>query len=156
MQVLKQAMVAAGLGAVLIAGGCGQKGAGLSSGGRDKLEAYAQQQATQPEVLAVAMHADWCGTCLQLGPKLLEAAGPLEAQGVQVVKADHTSRTDPAARATLAELGLSSLYERNGGATGLVYLVDADTGEVLDQIRGANFSVAQISTKLTNALAEAS
>ncbi|MEM7628674.1 MAG: thioredoxin domain-containing protein [Planctomycetota bacterium] len=152
---LKYVAIAAGLGAIMVAGGCGQKAAKVSSDDRQRLEAFGERQATEPKVLAVAMHADWCGTCQTLGPRLMEAAGPLEARGVQVVKADHTSRTDPQAESTLTDIGLGDLYAKNGGKTGVVYLVDADSGAVLDEIRGANHSVEQIATKLTGALAEA-
>ena len=152
---LKYVAIAAGLGAIMVAGGCGQKAAKVSSDDRQRLEAFGERQATEPKVLAVAMHADWGGTCQTRGPRLMEAAGPLEARGVQVVKADHTSRTDPQAESTLTDIGLGDLYAKNGGKTGVVYLVDADSGAVLDEIRGANHSVEQIATKLTGALAEA-
>lgn len=156
MLSLKHVAAVSCLGAVMVAAGCGQKAGTVSSDDRQKLDAFAERQATEPRVLAVAMHADWCGTCQTLGPRLVEAAGPLEARGVKVVKADHTSRTNPEAQATLEGIGLGDLYERNGGKTGIVYLVDADTGRVLDEIRGANHSVDQIATRLTGVLAEAS
>ncbi|NRA57699.1 MAG: hypothetical protein HRU13_06235 [Phycisphaerales bacterium] len=63
---------------------------------------------------------------------------------VTMVYADYTDRGNPAAVQTLADAGLSSLHESNGGKTGIVYLLDADSGTILGQIRGGSASADEI------------
>ncbi|MEQ9096517.1 MAG: thioredoxin domain-containing protein [Phycisphaerales bacterium] len=107
------------------------------------------------EVVAVVMRADWCGPCRQLEPKFEEALAALPAGRVRVIEADYTDRRDPSATQTLQGAGLASLAETNGGATGVVYLLDADSGEVLGRIAGGGASVEEIRRTLDDALAQA-
>ncbi|MFG0305055.1 MAG: thioredoxin family protein [Phycisphaerales bacterium JB040] len=92
--------------------------------------------AGDAEIVIVAMHADWCATCRVLGPELDEAAARLGDQPITVVKADLTDRDNPEGKATLHALGLDDLYRRNNGKTGVLYLVDADTGAVVGVLGG--------------------
>ncbi|CAK9029610.1 Thioredoxin domain-containing protein [Durusdinium trenchii] len=112
--------------------------------------------ANGAEVVAVMMTADWCGPCKQLEPKFQEALTDLPYNSVRVIVADYTDRRDPAATQTLADAGLSGLGESNGGTTGLIYLLDADTGAVLGQITGGGASTAQIRQTMQDAIAQAS
>lgn len=107
------------------------------------------------EVVAVAMKADWCGACKQLEPKVMEAMDQVDGLPVKLVGADYTDRKNPATKSTLSGLGLDNLEASNGGKTGLIYLVDADTGEVLDTIRNDK-SAAQIAEAMRQAVAAAS
>lgn len=108
------------------------------------------------QVVAVMMAADWCGICKTLEPRFNEAMTALPYNSVRVIVADYTDRSGEAANATLQAAGLSSLAETNGRTTGIVYLIDADTGELLGDIRGTSMSSAQIRQKLEETLAQAS
>ncbi|MEO0482935.1 MAG: hypothetical protein AAF138_04880 [Planctomycetota bacterium] len=109
-------------------------------------------QATgNAEVIGVAMHSDRCAACQTLGPKVTEAMAELNDDRVRLLKADYTDRDNPAAAATLANFGLSDLAEMNKGKTGVMYLVDAQTGEVLGRV-GGPMTVDEIREQLASAL----
>jgi thiol-disulfide isomerase/thioredoxin len=143
------ALCAAALGL----GACASTGSTelMSSADRQDLEAAAEGAP----VVAVAMVADWCGPCKALEPKFNEAMTTLPYNSVRVIHADYTDRRDPAARATLRAAGLDSLERSNGGTTGVIYLIDADSGEVLGDVRGSALSATQIRERLTDAIAAA-
>ncbi len=123
----------------------------MSSADQQQLEAAADGAP----VVAVAMVADWCGPCKALEPKFNEAMTTLPYNSVRVIHADYTDRRNPEARATLRDAGLESLEKSNGGTTGVIYLLDADTGEVLGDIRGGGASASEIRQRLTDAIAAA-
>jgi len=112
--------------------------------------------AADAEVVAVAMHADWCATCQVLGPRMVEAADTLADPRLKLVKADLTDRQNPDAAGTLAGMGLSDLYAQNAGKTGIIYLVDADTGAVLGEITGTSVTADEIAATLRQTIARAS
>lgn len=111
--------------------------------------------ANGAEVVAVMMTADWCGPCKQLEPKFQEALTDLPYNSVRVIVADYTDRSNPSATQTLADAGLSSLGESNGGTTGVIYLLDAGTGDVVGQIAGGGASTAEIRETMESAIARA-
>ncbi|MEL7473096.1 MAG: thioredoxin domain-containing protein [Planctomycetota bacterium] len=107
------------------------------------------------EIVAVAMHADWCGACKTLGPKVSQSLQSFTGEDqIDFRVADFTDRQNPAGEAMLNDIGLGELAEMNNGKTGLVYLVDAQTGDVFGRIQGAN-SIPEIQTQFSNALMEA-
>lgn len=102
------------------------------------------------ETAALQFHADWCGKCQDLAPKLAEAAPAFDAAGVELIKLDFTDRSDEARAAQrdiAAEAGLLAVYEQHAPRTGFVLLVDTETGETLGKIK-ASMSTAEIETKL--------
>ncbi|MFI4881507.1 MAG: TlpA family protein disulfide reductase [Phycisphaerales bacterium JB064] len=139
--------IAAGLAA------CASTGStNLSRSDQRQLEAAADGA----EVVAVMMTAEWCGICKTLEPRFNEAMTTLPYNSMRVIYADYTDRSGDAAKATLKEAGLTSLAETNGRTTGVVYLIDADTGELLGDIRGTSVTSAQIRQKLQEAIDAAS
>ncbi len=130
-----------------------------STGTTDMMTSADQRQlesaAGGAQVVAVAMTADWCGPCKALEPKFNEALTTLPYNSVRVIRADYSDRSNPEARATLRDAGLESLERSNNGTTGVVYLLDADTGAVLGDIRGGGLSAGQIRERLNDALAAA-
>ncbi|MEM7756454.1 MAG: thioredoxin domain-containing protein [Planctomycetota bacterium] len=135
-------------GAVLGLSGCSTYGSETASADTTKLAATNDGA----EVVLVAMHADWCGACTSLGPKVVAAASEMDGRGVKLVKADLTDRENPAGKATLETMGLGGLYAENKGKTGLVYILDADSGEVLGTIRGNSVTTASIVEDVSAAL----
>lgn len=142
------------LAAALGLGACSSTGTTemMTSADQRQLEAAAGGAS----VVAVAMTADWCGPCKALEPKFNEAMTSLPYNSVRVIRADYTDRGNPEARATLRDVGLDGLERSNGGTTAVIYLLDADTGAVLGDIRGASLSAGEIRERLNDAIAAAS
>lgn len=138
---------AAVLGLVLGLAGCG------STETAAKNNTSALRAATgEAEVVLVEMWAEWCGACQRLDPQVAAAVEQMGDRPVRLVKADLTDRNGPAAEATLREMGLGGLYEKNSGKTGVVYIVNADTGEVMGEISGTRVTSAEIVARVSEAL----
>jgi|GEM_PF-5879890 len=152
--MFRTALTASVISTVLFLSAC------ASTGSTEMMTSADQQQfaatAEGAQVVAVAMVADWCPPCKTLEPRLDEALATLPAGSVRVIRADMTNTRTPEGRETLRDAGLSSLYETNGGTTGIVYLLDADTGAVLGDIRGGGLTAGQIRERLNDAIAAAS
>jgi len=88
-----------------------------------------------PKIIGVLMYADWCPSCKILDPKL-QAVQPEFAQSeILFLRFDFTDAGTTYQSSLLAQsLGLSELYERNGGRTGYMVLVDRATGRVITRI----------------------
>lgn len=151
---LRSSLTAATIAVALGLGACASTGTTemMSSADQDQLESAADGAP----VVAVAMVADWCPPCKTLEPRLNEALTTLPYNSVRVIHADYTDRSNPAARATLRDAGLESLERSNNGTTGIVYLLDADTGMILGDIRGGGLTAGQIRERLNDAIAAAS
>ena len=89
---------------------------------------------------AVAFHADWCGGCKILGPKMKEVMNNLDTETkakISMVKFDLTDETTKAASKDHAmKKGVSDLFPTGEGKppTGVVKLIDNKTGTVLAKI----------------------
>lgn len=151
---LRTALTASTISIALALGACASTGTTemMSSADQRQLE----QAAQGAPVVAVAMVADWCPPCKTLEPRLDEALTTLPKGSVRLIQADYTDRRNPAARATLRGAGLESLERSNNGTTGIVYLLDADTGMILGDIRGGGLTAGQIRERLNDAIAAAS
>jgi len=92
--------------------------------------------ARAPKVMVVAMHADWCGKCKVLGPKLMNDVAPATGHdGALFVKVDQTSKDSAQAEYLMAALGLGDLWGEHGGKTGYALLVDAQSKRVISTLR---------------------
>ncbi|MEQ8843556.1 MAG: thioredoxin domain-containing protein [Phycisphaerales bacterium] len=143
---------------VALAGGlvaCASGGAGATSLSRGD-QRMLENAAGEAPVVAVMMTADWCSTCKTLEPRVQQAMTSMPYNSVAMVYADYTDRQSPAAEQTLADAGLTSLHESNGGKTGIVYLIDADTGAIVGEIRGTSMNAQQIYGALEAAVQAAS
>jgi len=110
-----------------------------------------------PAIYAVVFAAEWCGKCKILEPKLMPVMqSMMDDENVQFVMLDFTDRETTATSAEIAaSLDLAEIYDANKGKTGFVLLVDADSGEVLDQILSSD-DTAGIRTKISGAVSSAS
>ncbi len=93
-----------------------------------------RERAGAAELELVLMRADWCAQCRVLGAKLDRVLPSFEGEPVKLVVADLTDIHHPAGRAVLEQEGLGALFESNRGRTGVLYLIDAETGEVYDRV----------------------
>jgi len=103
-------------------------------------EDMAKDTMTKPSTTIVAFHADWCGGCKILGPKMEKVMNGLDAETkakLTKIKFDFTDDTTKAASKTMAkEKGLANLYPSadTKPPTGVLKVVDTKTGAVLAKI----------------------
>jgi len=143
------------LAAVVIVGvGFGLVGCSSTDTASTQNNVVLQEASGDAEIVLVAMHADWCGACERMGPEVMEAMGQIDAKSVKLVKADLTDRDNPAGKASLDAMGLGDLYKKNGGKTGVLYIVDADSGEVLGKLQGGRAKTETIVADVNAALAD--
>lgn len=89
-----------------------------------------------PAALLVQVHADWCGSCKLLDPRVAAMGEALNAENVLVVKLDYTNTaTTQQANRLAAALGISDAVAANNG-----------TGKLL-VIRGSDRSLATVLTR---------
>ena len=104
---------------------------------------------------AVAFHADWCGGCKILGPKMEEVFNNLDDETKAKVKMVKFNFTDDATKAASKELaaqhGISDIYPEGKPSTGIVKLLDND-GSVLTEIH-YKMSVEEITNIIKDATA---
>ena len=144
MKNVLRSVIGAGVLGVVLVGGVGCSGNGPIA---DLVE------EAKPEIIAVSMHADWCGSCKQLEPRVASAREELGGRKVQWVTADVTDRTNPIGKRTLEKLGLGEVFAQYGNRTGIVVLVDAETREVLKVIKSGGSTKESIVQDVRDAIA---
>ena len=98
------------------------------------------EKMAKPATQVVAFHADWCGSCQILGPKVEGAMNALDAETkakLTKVKFDFTDDATKAATKELAQAnGLEAMLPTGEGKppTGFVKIIDTETGAVLAKI----------------------
>lgn len=110
------------------------------------------------EVLGVLFYADWCGSCKVLDPVIQKARGKsnLDAEPILFVKLDLTDETRRNQSELMAEvLGIQDFYKENGGATGFMLLVDAETKKVITRLT-KNMDAKKITKQIKGAISKAS
>jgi len=113
-----------------------------------------EMTSKKPVVYAVMMHADWCGACKAMGPKITQARGEgeLDSKDVLFVKLDLTDEKTKHQAAMMAEiLGFSELYKSNAGKTGYMLLIDAETGEKITSVTNKS-DVTEIESKINDTI----
>lgn len=96
---------------------------------------HASSIARSPKLLVVAFHADWCGKCKVLGPKVMGDVAPAFAGDVLFIKLDLSDKNSPQAEYMLAALGLGDLWAENAGKTGFALLVDPVSKKAVGTLR---------------------
>ncbi len=88
-----------------------------------------------PKVIAVKFHADWCGFCKTMGPAFEELQAKFDQEPVLYVEFDQTREFNRRQSAYLANtLGLQDAWKEDGGKTGFVLLIDANTKKVVQRL----------------------
>ncbi|HBS29088.1 MAG TPA: hypothetical protein DEB06_06475 [Phycisphaerales bacterium] len=108
-----------------------QPGSDTQPSGTQKAEARA------PKAIVLAFHADWCGKCKVLGPKLMDEVRPAVASDpVLFVKVDLTNKDDSSqAEYLMSALGCGELWKEHGGKTGFALVVDPKTRKVISTLK---------------------
>ena len=103
------------------------------------LAASIDAEPAPPSHLLVQVHADWCGSCKVLDPRVQAMGEQLDAADVLVVKLDYTNAaTTRAANRLASALGITEAVAANNG-TGKLLVIDGDS-RTLTQVltRGNN------------------
>lgn len=105
-------------------------------GATDMVSAQNDTVPEEPEVIGVFMHADWCGGCKKLKPKLKAVKPRFKNKPVLFTGFEKTNDfTKEQSRMLASQMGLMQLYKDHKGKTAYVVLVDADTKEELDILK---------------------
>lgn len=97
------------------------------------LAAAIDAQAAPPSHLLVQVHADWCGSCKVLDPRIQALHEQLDAAGVLVVKLDYTNaETTRTANRLASALGIADAVAANNG-TGKLLVIDGGS-KALQQV----------------------
>ena len=94
-------------------------------------------KSAEPELFIIKFHADWCGSCQLLGPKIEKARGKagLDDSAALFIKLDLTDSTTRNQAAMMASaLGLGKYFSDNAGKTGFAILVDPESKEIKGRI----------------------
>jgi len=119
-------------------------------------QARTEQAPPRAKVIAAKFHADWCGFCKQMGPVFEELQAKYDQQPVLFVELDQTRQFDRRQSAYLArEMGLEGVWERNGGKTGFVLLIDPASGQVVRRLTHDQ-GLKQMGAALQDAVSNAS
>ena len=109
-------------------------------------------QAVETKVFGVMFYADWCHYCQILDTKLDKVRKEFEGTAFKFQRIDMTDDSRLYASFNEAKaLGLGRIVRAYGQGTGFMLLVDARTGQVVDQIV-ARHSESQIKAKIQQAL----
>jgi len=112
--------------------------------------------ASEPKVIAVKFHADWCGFCKTMGPVFEEMQAKFDQEPVLYVTLDQTRDFDRKQSMYLTHaMGLDGVWEENGGKTGFVLLIDAGTRKVVQKLSHEQ-NLKQMGAALQEAVQKAS
>lgn len=99
------------------------------------------------KIAAIKFHADYCGACKKLEPKISELKTEFKDQGVVFVRFDFTNdASKEKTRALAKDEGLESVLNSNSG-TGYVVLYDLKNKKVVGKLKNSQ-SVAEMEKEI--------
>ncbi len=112
--------------------------------------------AEAPKVIALKLHADWCGSCKAMGPVFTDLANKFDTEPVLFVTLDMTTQSQrKQAEYHAAALGIGDLWPTYGKKTGLILLIDAQSRKVVGTLNKTH-DIKQMGSALKRAIADAS
>ncbi len=111
-------------------------------------QATVDEDAEKAELIALRIYADWCGHCKTLDANLDKIKTEFSDSAIWFAVFDVTD--DQAKRQTsmmASQLGLSQIYEKYNGKTGILLLINPSTGEIVEELNQNN-SADEIKTLL--------
>ena len=116
------------------------------SGNKSTSSTKADCNSATAKIAAVKFHADYCGACKNLEPKITELKGKFNDE-VVFVQFDFTSDESKEKTESLAaDQGLKSVLESNKG-TGYIVLYDLKTKKVVGTLKNSQ-SVAEMEKEI--------
>jgi thiol-disulfide isomerase/thioredoxin len=87
--------------------------------------AGAEESAEGPELVLVKFHADWCGSCKEMGSVFEDLGDKLDREPVLLVELDQTTSAGRDQAGYLMQLmQAEEIWEEHGGKTGFILVVD--------------------------------
>ncbi len=106
-----------------------------------------------PDFLAVTFYADWCGSCRVLDPRVDAVKEEFAGESILFTRVDHTDEFTTEQSKLFANLiGIKSIYDEAGGATGFLLVIDRRNNEVVERLTRDDDEEA-IKAKIREALA---
>jgi thiol-disulfide isomerase/thioredoxin len=99
-------------------------------------EVSAAEAANPTMPYVVKLHAIWCPVCMLTKDEWTEIGNQYGGRVNLVVFDSTTESTRAASRAAAERLGLAEILDAYHGATGVVLVIDAATGQVLSSLGG--------------------
>lgn len=96
-----------------------------------------EKQADRPTLIAIKVHADWCGTCRAMAPSLAEARELLKEESILFYTADRTDSENKQAELFFGAFDLDEMWFKVGKRTGAVHLVDPSSKEIVATLTGS-------------------
>ncbi len=91
-----------------------------------------KDKVNSPDLLVVKFHADWCGSCIAMGPTFEDVQTKFDNENISFVKLDFTdSITTSQANKTGDSLGIQPILLENNRKTGFVLIIDNESKKVL-------------------------
>lgn len=91
-----------------------------------------KDNVNSPDLLVVKFHADWCGSCIAMGPAFEDVQNRFEKENISFVKLDFTDGdTTSQANKTGKSLGIQPILIENNRKTGFVLIIDNASKKVL-------------------------
>ena len=85
----------------------------------------------------VKMHAEWCGVCKIMEPKMPAVKAAFKNTSVKFLHFDFTNETTTArAKAEAKTRNISTALTEHRGRTGFLAIINAQTGENIGQVSG--------------------
>ncbi len=109
----------------------------------------------EPEIIAATFSSAWCSACKILEPKLAQVAPEFANKPVKFVKLDFSLGQGSGPAEIAAENNFSSVYEKYKGGTGFTLLLNADSGEIVDQLT-VKLSADEMKQVLKNSIQQVS
>lgn len=114
-------------------------------------KSVAQEANTEPTLLVVKFHADWCSSCRALGPVLPDLTNKLDGEPILFTRLDFTNNsTEHQAKLLGSALGIENIVEENYG-TGFLLVIDSKTKEVKTRLT-KDQTVKEMATKISSFL----
>ncbi|MEO0631483.1 MAG: thioredoxin domain-containing protein [Planctomycetota bacterium] len=93
-------------------------------------------EAEAPKLVVMKFHADWCGRCRAMEAPTTQARAALVDEPVLFVTLDFTDQSTARQAEFLASVtGYETVWETYERQTGFSLVVNADTGEVVTELR---------------------
>lgn len=119
-------------------------------------EEEAPPAADSPKVIAIKLHADWCGSCKAMGPVFTDLANKFDTAPALFVTFDMTTQSQrKQAEYHAAALGVGDLWPAYGKKTGLILLIDTQDRKVVGTLNKTH-DIKQMGAALKQAIENAS